>query len=539
MNINNIFTSRDKNFVKLTLAQDYLSRLVRENMTVFNYDGMKHKVTFLTESEALISCDVSFAEEGATLSKFTVGNVSDVLSDERVDAIVNEEVGSFLSNIQKDNFGTADENLNNIFESFKARSEITKTRVSLAKKMERFGVSHQITDSESFAKINEMKSALVEFLKENKESISKSSDIANSSKLANLLGVAFDAPRMDLEKLPEEKSIFVDYNTNKSVYELVCQQELISSELVESKENFSKTWINNETIHKLSSCLYSDDKTIASVLEEAIKEVPYLALASKASIKETLTLVYDSSKQENITKKEIKAFTSKLFEMKKPVKEAVIKTLNEKHGINVQNLKFIPSFTNLAKAQSVFFEALGTFAGKNAPALRDTLKEFAKAIHKKTGIQTLDVNDYITEVLSESDLFAKGEVSKVSISEVIASKADKVERSLGDDSDGEDVVAGESDELANSEEQAEKAAESEIDTEEEAADEEAEGEEGEAGEEEAKEEVAGVSKEEMKNLIGELDDLFKEVDWKALESDSNGEEESDNDITTPEEDVEA
>ena len=96
MNINDIFASRDKNFVRLTLAQDYLSRLVRENMTVFNYDGTKHKVVFLTENEALISCKVDFAEEGATLSNFSVGTVNDVLSDERVDEIVSEEVGSFF-----------------------------------------------------------------------------------------------------------------------------------------------------------------------------------------------------------------------------------------------------------------------------------------------------------------------------------------------------------------------------------------------------------------------------------------------------------
>ena len=538
MNINDIFSSRDKNFVRLTLAQDYLSRLVRENMTVFNYDGTKNKVVFLTENEALISCSVNFSEEGATLSNFSVGDVNDVLSDERVDEIVSKEVGSFMDNIINDNFGTADENLNNIFESFKARSEITKTRTSLAKKMDRFGDSHKITDSESYAKITEMKSSLVEFLKENKGKLNESADIVNSSKLANLLGIAFDAKKIELSKLEEEKSIFVDYNTNKSVYELVCQQELISSELVESKENFSKTWINNESIHKLSSCLYSDDATISSVLEETITKVPYLALASKASIKDILTLVYDSSKQDNITKKEIKSFTSKIFEMKKPVKEAVIKTLNEKHGINVQNLKFIPSFTNLAKAQSVFFEALASFAGKDAPALRDTLKEFAKAIHKKTGIQTLDINDYINEVLEGSDLFSSEGLKAVSLSEVIADKAKEVERDLGDDSDGHEI-GGEVDAEEKAEEEAAETAEQDVNTEEEAADEEAEGEEGEAEEEVAEEEVAGVSKAEMKNLIGELDELFKEVDWGALESDPSAESESDNGASTPEDDIEA
>ena len=43
----------------------------------------------------------------------------------------------------------------------------------------------------------------------------------------------------------------------------------------------------------------------------------------------------------------------------------------------------------------------------------------------------------------------------------------------------------------------------------------------------------------MKNLIGELDELFKEVDWGALESDPSAEAESDNGASTPEDDIEA
>ena len=497
-------------------------------MTVFTYDGISDKATFLTENDGLIKCTVDFGDTGIILKDFEVGTVNDILSDQRVDEIVSEEVHSFMDNIIKNEYGNADSNMNKIFESFKARSEITKTRNSLHKKMERFGDKHEIITNESYDKLIEMKEKVISFIKENKEELSGYEDIVNSSKLSNLLGSAFDAPKTSIEELSEQKSLFVDYNTNKSVYELVCQQELISSELVESKENFSKTWINNQAMHKLASCLYNDDEAISVALEEAVREVPYLALASKSSIKDIFTMVYESTGSTDITKKEIKEFTSKVFEMKKPVKESVIKVLNDKHGINVQNLKFVPSFTNLAKAQSVFFEALSVMVGKGGPTLRDVLKEFSKCVNKKTGIQTLEVNDYIAEVLAEGGLFSETSLGSVNISEVIAEKANEVERNLGDDSDGDGIPDAEDSEDGMPEETEEESKEEE--TEEEEAPEEEE------TEEEATE-PAGHSPKEMKKILGELDDLFKEVDWESLSADVDSEEEVD--AETPEDKVEA
>ena len=47
------------------------------------------------------------------------------------------------------------------------------------------------------------------------------------------------------------------------------------------------------------------------------------------------------------------SFASIIFEMKKPVKNLLIKTINEKYGINVQNLKEVASFRGLVETQIV------------------------------------------------------------------------------------------------------------------------------------------------------------------------------------------
>jgi|10_taG_2_1085330.scaffolds.fasta_scaffold04316_6 hypothetical protein len=506
MNVQDIFTSRDKNFVKLNIAQDYLSRLLRENMTIFNFDSYKKTATFLTEADRLIKCSVDFEDGGVILSKFDVGTVDDIFSDDRVDEQVSKNVTSFINNINSNEYGTANMDLNSVFEAFKGRSEISRTRAILHKKMERFGDSHKITNCESYAKIMEMKDKFVKYVSENKDALMNYEDVINSVKLSRILGNSFDAEKMDIEDFKSQKSIFVDYNTNKSVYELICQQELIASELVESKENFSRTWVNNDAIHKLASCLYADKETIAKTLEEAIRSVPYLALATKASIKEALSLVYESTNA-SITKKDTKEFTSKIFEMKKPVKEAIIDTLNEKYGINVQNLRFLPSFTNLAKAQSVFFETIASTA-KDNPVLRDTLKEFSNVLHKKTGIQTLDVNDFITEVLSESGLIDEEPILKtVNLGEVVEAQASKVDRELGDDTESsmelDDEAADDDVKKLDGEEKEEKDSDGEPDAEEEEV------------------EDAGLNDSEMKDMMKELETLFKDIDFEDLKKDED------------------
>jgi hypothetical protein len=64
----------------------------------------------------------------------------------------------------------------------------------------------------------------------------------------------------------------IPYDSKKTVFEIICSQELIRSEITESKENFSRTWVKNAKISKLASCIYRDDKVVIKALTKQSKE---------------------------------------------------------------------------------------------------------------------------------------------------------------------------------------------------------------------------------------------------------------------------
>jgi hypothetical protein len=180
-----------------------------------------------------------------------------------------------------------------------------------------------------------------------------------------------------------------------NLYEMVCKQELMRQELIESKENFSGAWMTSDSLQKLSSCIFSDESTINENIAAVIEEVPYFSFATKSDLNEVFTSIYEVHSTDNILKKDIKEFVSKIFEAKKPVKEKLVDLLSEKYGVNVANLKFVPTFSNLAKTQSVFFEVLSMCMEEGI--LQDVTSDFAKMLKGKGGVEVLDVNDLIQE----------------------------------------------------------------------------------------------------------------------------------------------
>ena len=88
MNINNIFYTRDQSFAKINLAMNYLSRLVRENMTVFDYDARKGAVSFLTDSDKLVSCTLEDIKGGVQLKNFHLDEAKNIFSNGIIDESV-------------------------------------------------------------------------------------------------------------------------------------------------------------------------------------------------------------------------------------------------------------------------------------------------------------------------------------------------------------------------------------------------------------------------------------------------------------------
>ena len=413
------FINRDQSIAKVNMAMNYLSRLVRENMTIYDYDSQTGEVSFITKSDKLIKGVVVTEGSNVSLQGITIDNATDAFSNQRIDEQVDGSVGDFIDSLRASEYGNAEQSFSKLLNAFEGRSKINEARSKLEKRRGHFTDAQDIVESAEFSKLYEVRDNLISYISENKDDLLQYEDIVNSLKLTNALGKAFNVDRMDWEDILEKGSLDIPYDSSKTVFEMICTQELIRSELTESKENFSRSWVKNKKIAKLASCIYNSDEAVDVALREAVKSVPYLALASKADIKEVFASIYESSDVANISQKDIREYVARVFEFKKPIKQDIISELNEGYGINVQNLKFIPTFANLSKAQSVLFEAMAKIGQKDS-VVRDVLNDVAKLLRKKNGIETLDVNDFISEMFSDSEVTLEGHLfSNVDLDSVV------------------------------------------------------------------------------------------------------------------------
>ena len=561
MNTKNTFFNRDQSIAKVNMAMNYLSRLVRENMTIFDYDSHTGQTSFLTNSDKLVSCVIVTEGSNVSLKDVEVTDASDTFSNEKIDEGVDGFVSAFIHSLKGGEYGGAEEGFSKLLGAFEDRSKVNESRSKLERRRGHFTEAQEILSTPEYVKLGEVKDHLIEFLKSNKESLLEYDDVVNSVRLTNALAKAFNSQRKSWDDVVTEGKMVVPYDSKKTVYEMICTQELIRSELTESKDNFARSWVKNPKIASLASCLYNDDKAVTTALEEAINGVPYLALASKADIKEVFASIYESSDVANISQKDIREYVARIFELKKPIKTQIIKELNESYGINVQNLKFVPSFANLSKAQSVMFEALSKI-GEKETVVKDVLYEMSKVLRKKNGIETLDLNDFVTEVFTAAGIFAESEFYRdVDLDAVVeAVLTDKKDDKKGakskvkkDAKDKGDFETGERKGDDSKTEPGKKDFEGDEDSE----DDEAPLEKGKKkkpkkggglGNDEADAEAdntaydeqieyaepeedevpsSGLSDEGMTDLMGELETLFKEVDWSAIaeeEEETEGED---------------
>tara|TARA_R110000744_G_scaffold24384_4_gene61180 strand:+ start:470 stop:2140 length:1671 start_codon:yes stop_codon:yes gene_type:complete len=397
-----LLENRNKNLTNLHKAADYLSRSLRENFKVFTVDSQAGKVQFLSENENLITCNYIVKDSAVILENLTTDTVSEYLSIKRIDGIVSEGISSFVSDLRDNRFEKADTSFTDVLNLFEDRNDLDSLRYKFEKHSNAFAKNTSIVESGEFRKVLEAKDALKSFISENREALMGNKDLKNSAGIANAMSNVFGSHvKLTLENVNHAKKLEVDLKDGNNLYEMVCKQELMRQELIESKENFSGVWATNQTIQDLASCIFSDDKTLVETMEKVIEEVPYFSFATKADLSETLTSIYEINSTDTILKKDIKEFVSKIYETKKPVKAELINLLSEKYGVNVANLKFVPTFSNLSKTHSVFFEVLSLCMEEGI--LQDVTKDFSKFISNKGGVEVLDVNDIILECLNSSD----------------------------------------------------------------------------------------------------------------------------------------
>jgi len=405
-----IFENRDKKVTNIVKLSDYLGRSLRENVEIFAIDDTESKVTFITESGKIIAGEYDF-KGSLSLKNIQIEEGDLFENDQQFDEFVDYKISNFIQNIFEEDFVEADTSFSKVLQLWESRVKFDNVKKKLYEKSQKFNGTNRIINTDEFQRMVEIAPQLVSYLNENKNLVNIP-EIRNMIKLSSSVSQAFNLPRVAYDSL-HEGSYEIPEVVNHTIYEMICKQELVRKELVESKNNFDLVWLNNEKISNLASLLHEqDEQVIAKALVEAVCEVPYLALATKKQILETLSNNLELNDSIKVSLKDIKSFSSVLFEYKKPLKKLFVSMLNEKYGISVQNLKDIPTFRSLLNTQTLIFEALAKLSPKGS-IVKEVLSENAQMLRKKNGVESIDVNNFVqilfekagyTDILDESSL---------------------------------------------------------------------------------------------------------------------------------------
>lgn len=396
--LTNIFESRNKTFLNLVKLGDYLGRSLRESVELFSVDG--DTVTYLTESKYVIRGNYKLTP--LSLTQIEVEDSAIFESKEIYNKLVDKRISSLLADLLENDLSDAKNSFDGVLGLWESKLQFDKVNRRLVDKAQKFDESFNILSTPEFGRLAEMRDELVKALKENTD-LALSPEIRSTVRLSSVISKSFDLPRLDIEKLAEDKQYSVPATINSTLYDHLCKQEIIAKELLESKQSLDTIWITNEKIQKLPSYIYESDHNVMQLVAEIVNEVPYFAMATKKQISSlvegNLDLLVDDNR---IPEKDIKGFVAKIFEFKKPVKNHLTNLLNEKYGVNVQTLTATPTFDSLIKTQSFIFECLSQIAPKNSNMNR-VLVEFAQMLKEKNGIESIDVSDFLTEVFELCD----------------------------------------------------------------------------------------------------------------------------------------
>tara|TARA_R110002051_G_scaffold40372_2_gene84069 strand:+ start:224 stop:2083 length:1860 start_codon:yes stop_codon:yes gene_type:complete len=394
--LTNIFENRNKKVTSILKLGDYLSRSLRSNVELF--DLKDDTATFVTENNYIIQGKVDLDKGNINLIDIEVTPANLFSEGKEFDKFVSHKAMSFLKNLSESDYPETSCSFTDLIGLWETRLKFDKTVEKLSQKKAKFNEKVSITGEGEYKKLSEIKEGLVEFLKENKEEILSIPEIKNSVRFLNVLSTAFNFPKIDEAGLEKSGSYQIKKGLNESIYEVICKQELIKRELLEAKNNFDGAWASSPVISKLASKVYeSDDDEILMSLGEAIIDIPYLSLSTKKSLTESFSKALDLDGDSVVPMADVKAFSSKIYEMKKPIRSYLSDILNEEYGISIQNLKEVPSFKDLVKTQVVIFETLSKISPKDS-VQQSVLQEIAKMLSKKSGSESLDVSEDIHNI---------------------------------------------------------------------------------------------------------------------------------------------
>ena len=222
--LTNIFSARDRKFLKLVKLGDSLGRSLRENVELFSIEN--DNVTYVTESDKVIQGTYSF-DDGVVLNNITI-NSADLFRNEKLFTdLADSKANAFVRNLFENNYPSAKDSFTSLLGSWELRLKFNKIKEKLEEKTARFASSTKIMGTPDFEKLLGLTPNLVEFLKENAKAISLVDEIKNAVKLANTVSEAFDFEKISYADLTEMGNYTSKNGVNESIYELICAQELI------------------------------------------------------------------------------------------------------------------------------------------------------------------------------------------------------------------------------------------------------------------------------------------------------------------------
>lgn len=491
------FDGRNRKILDLNLISDSLGHSLRKNVSLFSIDDAHSRATFVTEDNEVIE-GTYYLDNNIILDDIVVESGEFFTEDEKFDSVTKNQISNFVESMYSDNLVEASDYFDNLLESWNSRVKFNKTVDRLREKSEEFNNTFNIVATDEFNRLIEMSENISNFLSENVEVIKEIPEIMNAIKLSETVSSAFNIPRMSVEQLAEQGNFEIDRNENRDIYEMICKQELLKKEILESKKSFDAVWVTEPAISNLATKIYSDnDDEVLRSLVEAFVNVPYISLISKKQLSNTISNNLKTLHEGvEFSKADLKEFVSRLFEMKKPLKGLTSNLLHEKYGVNVNNLKETPTFKTLLNTQSLIFESIAKLCPRGS-AVKNVLLEMAELVKSKNGVQAIDVNEAIKFIFTESGYGDAYEnetvVSTFSLNESVTEDEDMVTTILNElFYDGELVTEA----VAEVEEEEEE----EVETEEEDAEEEV-----------SEEEVAqGMTAKELMKAFKDIEDLISD-----------------------------
>ena len=254
-----IFNKRDRKISNLTLMADSLGYALRENVSLFSVDDSNATATFITEAGNIIEGNYYFGEE-MVLDNIQVESGDMFKEEEKFDSFTRNQISSLVENIYNDELVGAGDIFDTLIESWNSRVKFNKTVERLEEKSQSFNNTFNIVETKEFERFVEVSENISKFLQENAEKITAIPEIVNAIRLSNVLSEAFDIPRLTLEQLGEQGDFSVKLGENRDIYEMVCKQELVKKEILESKKSFDTVWVTEPSISNLSVKMYESDE---------------------------------------------------------------------------------------------------------------------------------------------------------------------------------------------------------------------------------------------------------------------------------------